>query len=892
MEEIKGMRQQERKKMRKSAIARVCIIAALILIVQSFAFLKMNAYAAEATVTYKGEEILTTGAILKKYDFSTVRGSQTIHTNANVIEVALNNPMVKLDVMTGVNGEFTTKQSVRGMATETGAVGGINADFFNTQAEGVPEGPEIMNGKLMATPPFLPGLYSFALTKDNKPVIDLFTFQGAVYTQDGASFNLGGVNKSYYWFEPSGQHSMIDSMFLYTDAWGQEDRANDGVTSPTEVLVQNGIIKQIVQDDIIRMVPPKDGFILRAAGKAADFVMAHMKVGEKLSAPYNLVAQDPSITYDTKNFKTMVGGHTILVDQGKASAYSRDVADLGGYRSRTAIGYSKDEKYVYLITADKSGSSMGLSISELQQLMVKIGCWKGMLLDGGGSTQMVARPLGETGVKLINQTENGGTYERPVVNGIGVYSTAPKGEALGMKIVGETMLLMNEKAAYQVKGYDIYYNPIASGEVKAGWTASGLGTFADNVFTPTQKGSATLTAVSGQAKQTLNVKVAGKQDIESMQIQASNTVLAKGSDIKLSVKVKLKNGTERVVPGDSFQWEAKGFQGQVTGDTLHVTETGTAGGQLIARYDGFGAILPMNTGFTKLFADFDGTTVPISFTATPNDVKGSATIVPGLQGLPATNKAVQLSYDMTLGSGTKAAYIKFGDTNGLAVEGSPQSINLNVLGDKSLNWLRAEVQDAKGETKLVDLARYIDWTGWKAISADLTQYNLTYPIKLKRIYAANIAQGQDERAAIGTIGIDDITFQYKNGTTDPAKNQIKLIINNPIVTVNGKQVSLAPSPAPYINAGNTMVPLRFVTEALGGEVEWNNDERKVIIRRGNQLAELWLDQVNLNAGGKWVTAEVPPVLKGETTMVPIRIISENLGWKVSWDQSTYTATLE
>jgi hypothetical protein len=58
------------------------------------------------------------------------------------------------------------------------------------------------------------------------------------------------------------------------------------------------------------------------------------------------------------------------------------------------------------------------------------------------------------------------------------------------------------------------------------------------------------------------------------------------------------------------------------------------------------------------------------------------------------------------------------------------------------------------------------------------------------------------------------------------------------------------------------------------------------------LLELWLDQHELIADGTAVTAEVPPILAGERTMVPLRIISEQLGFKVTWDPVAYSITLE
>jgi hypothetical protein len=376
-----------------------------------------------------------------------------------------------------------------------------------------------------------------------------------------------------------------------------------------------------------------------------------------------------------------------------------------------------------------------------------------------------------------------------------------------------------------------------------------------------------------------------------MSINASNTVLSDNSDIKVSVTVKLKGGKTRVIPGDSFQWEVRGATGSVTGDNVHISSTnGATNAQLIARYDGFSTILTLNSGYGKLFADFDQMNYPVTFSATPNEVKGEAARINGLPGLDAGNYAIQLKYDMKLGTGTKVAYVNFGSGAGVPVPGSPSNLELKVLGDNSLNMLRAEIIDAAGSKKLIDLSRVINWTGWKTITADLSAYKLTYPVKLSKIYVANPAESQDERAAAGTVGFDDISFQYQNASASAPRNQVKLNIDNPTVSVNGKTTTV--DQAPYIISGNTMVPIRFITEALAGEVKWNGNEGKVTVFRGDHLVDLWLGNPNLIVDGSTVTAEVAPALKNQLTMVPLRILSENLGWKVTWDGATRTVTLE
>ncbi|GAA4873941.1 hypothetical protein GCM10023310_62000 [Paenibacillus vulneris] len=840
--------------------------------------------ASEPTVTMVSQEILTSGAVLKKYVWKSTRNKKDISVNANVVEVDLTNPYVKLDVMTGTNNQFTKKQSVLGMATETKAVAGVNGDFYNTQAEGVPMGPEIANGQLMATPPYLPGFYSFALTKDNVPVVDLFTFQGSVTTKDGANFPLGGINKTYYWFEPGGEHSHVDAMFMYTNAWGQSDRSNDGVTVPTEVLVQNGIIQKIADNTIIDMIAPKDGYILRASGKAADFVRAHMKVGDPLKYDYQILPQDASKTYDTKNFKMMIGGHTILVDEGKPAEFSREVDSLCCTRSRTAIGYSQDQKTAYLVTADYSGDSKGLSMTELQQFMIQVGVWKGMNLDGGGSTQMVARPLGEEYPVLINKTETG--IQRKVVNGVGVYSTAPKGQVKDLVIQSPDFLFLNEQASLRFRGYDEYYNPIASDGVQATWASpNNAGTFKDNVFTPTQLGTAKVTATSGTGTQTADIPVIGRDQLASLTIDASNIALSEGGSYKLPVIATTKSGKSREVPAELLQWEVNGMKAEVKNGVLTVNSlAGATQLQLIARYDGYSTMLTLPIGKDNVWYDLDNNAVMTNSRPLPQEVTTSVYI----RESETKNKYLELNYDFTKATGSRWAYADM-DT-GIQIEGQPQFIKMRVNGDESLNSLRTEIKDNSGKIYYIELAPNINWKGWKQVSADLSEYDMKFPITVKSVYVYNDQVGQDERAAVGKIGIDDITFTYKGQLPALPNNSVNLTVNKTAVSVNGKTMTL--EQAPVIVSGNTLLPIRFVTDALGGTVRWDDKERKVTVIRGDKMIDLWIDNPDLIVNGKRITAEVAPKIMKDVTMVPLRILSENLGWKVTWDAKTQQITLQ
>jgi trimeric autotransporter adhesin len=849
-----------------------------------------NTYASVSALKLLQEQPITSGAILKTYKWETERNGKPTQVSVQVIEVDLHNPYVKIDTIAGTGGQFTKKQTVQEMAADTGAVAAVNGDFYNTKAEGVPMGPQVMDSQLLATPPYLPGFYSFAITKDRKPVVDLFTFEGQIVTKDGASYPLGGINKTYYWFEPNGEHSHIDGLFMYTNAWGQVDRSNDGVTYPTEVLVRNNVIHEVAPGNIVNMVAPKDGYILRAAGKADAFVREHMKAGEPIMANYRIMAQDPNKIYDTSSFQMMIGGHTILVDEGKPAKYSREVSGLGGYRSRTAIGYSPDERYVYLITADNSGDSKGLSLADLQKVMIELGVWKGLNLDGGGSTQLATRPLGEFQAQLTNATEFGS--ERKVVNGVGVYSMAPKGNVQGITISGNTTLFAGEKQVFQMKAYDEFYNPVNANEMDVLWSLDQpIGVIQNNELTAQRPGTTKLTVQSGNAKVSKEIEVVGKEQTESMQVISANPVLSENSVYKLSVELTTHSGVTRIVPPGLVEWEWIGFQGDIDGDRMLVTSIDPKMSQAyaIASFDGHRAMYSFTLGEQKLWADFDGRTYPITFNAYPAEVEGIADRVTGLPEQESGNRALYIRYDFTKGTGTKAAYALFGD-KGIPLEGEPYMVKMRILGDNSLNWIRAEIVDAKGQLHRVNISNEINWYGWKNVIADLSSYNMAYPVTFKRLYVANPEQGQNEREVKGRTAFDDITFLYESQKVNEVKQKVQMAVNKKSLTVNGKAMSI--DQAPTLVGEHTMVPVRLLVEAMGGQVDWRDEDRRVTVRRGDHLIDMWIESKQLVIDGTAVQTEAAPIILNERTMLPLRLIAESLGWKVGWDAKTMSITLE
>ncbi len=122
-----------------------------------------------------------------------------------------------------------------------------------------------------------------------------------------------------------------------------------------------------------------------------------------------------------------------------------------------------------------------------------------------------------------------------------------------------------------------------------------------------------------------------------------------------------------------------------------------------------------------------------------------------------------------------------------------------------------------------------------------------------------------------------------------AKPPEKLPSNYVSVKVNGEFIG-APDAIPYIDENNrTQIPVRYVSEALGAEVEWIGETRTVLITKEDQIISLTIDskKIELMDSEGTVTRSInmdtAATIKNSRTFVPVRFVSEALGQKVEWD---------
>lgn len=393
------------------------------------------------------QEPIAPGVVRYKYEVT--RDKKNAQTN--VVTVDLNNPYIKINTVAG-GGTYTNKATVSQMADRTNAVALVNGDFFTMQLQGVPLGASIIDGDMKSSPAVLTDIWSFGIDENNTAFIDSTKFVGSVTAPNGKSYPIDGLNKTFYWYQPSKEYSHESKIQMYNSFWSSKSRGDK--TAGEVLLSEDNVVEQIVYRKNIDMKIPEGKKILQVSGGSERFMRENVKVGDKLQINTNI---EPN-----RNWKMMIGGHALLVENGAIKKYTKDVNSIGGVRARTAVGISQDGKTVYIVSAEgRTNRSPGLSLNELSQFMLDLGAYKAMNLDGGGSTAMAVRNLGDLKrTRVTNPEKNAG--ERKVVNGLGVFNTTTNtGVISDVKFESDLNTIVGEQLNLKLKsGWDEFLNPI------------------------------------------------------------------------------------------------------------------------------------------------------------------------------------------------------------------------------------------------------------------------------------------------------------------------------------------------------------------------------------------------------------------------------------------------
>ncbi len=154
----------------------------------------------------------------------------------------------------------------------------------------------------------------------------------------------------------------------------------------------------------------------------------------------------------------------------------------------------------------------------------------------------------------------------------------------------------------------------------------------------------------------------------------------------------------------------------------------------------------------------------------------------------------------------------------------------------------------------------------------------TFSAKVKLDEGANVIEVIAIDGAGNTSDPVQVTVVY-----DPYLNKtvIELAAGSQFYKVNGETKVM--DVAPFINSDNrTMVPVRFIAEALGLSVKWDGDKRQVIITGNDKQIVLTIDSNIAMVDGIPVKMDTKAIIVNNRTFVPLRFVAEAFGFQVEW----------
>ncbi|MFL6119132.1 phosphodiester glycosidase family protein [Actinophytocola sp.] len=629
-------------------------------------------------------------------------------------------------------------------ADRAGAVAAVNGDFFDINNSNAALGVGIRNGQLIQSPDTdATWRQSSAIfTENGIGDIGEVLFRGTVRTPTGDQ-PLDGVNK------PTLQPNGVEA---FTPLWGTycRCRATQGATAVAEVEVTNNEVTAVRDTAGEGAIP--DGTMVLVGRDAAAATLRTLRPGDRVSIDYQ------ARTADDQKIHAAVNGRQLLVVDGVAQKSSQ--GNNVPTAPRTALGFSKDGKRLFLLTADgrQPAFADGLGLDELATMMVELGAYTAVNLDGGGSTTIVAREPGGTTTQLENVPSDG--VERNVPNGLGLF--APRGSgrlrafwvetrldptrAAGSSTVAPShpeRVLAGLSRTLTAAGYDETYGP-AKGNPH--WHTTN-GTVRDGVFTGRREGTATVVAEDRNARGEIGLTVLGPvQRTAATREQIALTSAGESGTFGVLGYDSEGNGAP-VEPRDvtlSYDTNLLDITAGADGQYTVTAKQGTGSALVTIDVRGKRSVLPVTVGLTEVpVADF---TDPAGWTFFGERATGAVGPAPGHSG-----QGLHLTYDFTQSTGTRTGGALA--PSGLVLPGQPKAIRMWVKSSGKGEWASLQAWDGNGTLLPAFRAGYLTSTGWRQLEFAVPA-GTVYPLTLRRFYAAETDASKSYQ---GDLVIDDVT---------------------------------------------------------------------------------------------------------------------------------------
>ncbi len=773
----------------------------------------------------------TTEAITDTVTLTKVKEFHFDHNMSySYIKMDLTDDRVKLKLLTSPEGTDILDTVPNLAKSDESTVAALNGDFFSAFSgnKGFSLGIEKDNGTILQSP------------------INPDTMATVAY--DGKNVLMSYLDYALMVVAPNWEYHPVRHINKHTTYYGEILMYTSSFNSGYSPAPGGNVLEVVVEDNKIvefrrEMEPcliPQNGCVLVVSEGSTMFFANNFNVGDEIKF-------DWYITPSLDDYEIAFGGGSMLVSDGQDVGIIGDYTHtVAGFHPRSAIGIDKDGTTLYLVAVDgRQESSRGMRMSHLAELMISLGCYTAVNLDGGGSTYMVASTLWNEDIHSVNNpTEN-----RKVINAVGIALNNPVSEfddeeteddeetyndksqeqtdekskeISGIKIkASRTEAFVGEEIEFEVAAHDEQMRRVAFDEKDLVFSISG-GEIKGNVLTSEIGGKITVGVTLDEFYSDIDVYYV--KDICGI-VTEELLILDKGNKHNLDISVFDSMGCF-VKPEnyDAFDF-ASSDTDVVTVDngTVKAKSDGTA--IVFVSKDEVVSHVPVVVGrktwdYSENFESING-----SFISYPDDTKGNFELSDEYSfngsfsgklsfdftdNISEEEQNTDLAHDETEQPEDIARAVYYSLYNNVPIDDSCDTITINVYSDAEFNHtVRAQLVLGDGNVMNLEFDGEITAGEWCELRLSVPE-SLKRPLYLSRIYVLySPSEAKDE----GSIWIDRVSFVTSKSFDVPVspENVYRYCKNNANVKTSVKigafSESTSANPATVYNRANLVSSL-------------------------------------------------------------------------------------
>ncbi len=659
------------------------------------------------------EAFVAPGVERATYHLTTSDGPLAI----SVIAVDPTEPSVRIGSVVASDRMISRGETLSSMAKRTGAIAGVNADYFDIGQTNQPLNLVVRGGALLRTPS---KRIVLSVHRDRTVKFERASFSGMV-TYGTTTVPLTTINE----WPPQGGAGFLNAAYgLRKNVPGvrvldlvpddASHRATEIAGAYRVAAIESPTSQS--QDATAGVMGPELAF-----GPAALAIAPPPAVGDEVTIAANLT---PSVD----DLLAAVGGGPLLVADGVATDDPISPAPEERDRRFPVSGAGttpSGELLLASVDGRQSDLSIGLTRPQFAALWLGLGATDAMAFDSGGSSEVVARVLGDSSVSVLGSPSDG--EERAIADGLFIYSDAPVGPP--------ARLVARPSAIVALANIDV---PITLAIADAAGHALGIAhaPLGDSISVGASSRVAVIHAGGLVAKIPIRVVARPASLVITPDVRDPDP----GDVVHFSVRAADADGRPIDV-GNRVHWTTtSGTIDPKVGD-LH---TSAHDAYVAATIAGVEAKTHVLVGRHVVALDYlgDAHASAWQFAASPASGPGSAGVADGV---------LHLAYDFT--SGERAAYANASFT----LPGEPQTFSIDILGDGSGVGIRAAFLNKFGERRALTLAKSVTWKGWQNVTIALPD-DLNPPVRLVSLYAFDGLSGVATHAA-GLLAFRNPTAQ-------------------------------------------------------------------------------------------------------------------------------------